>query len=205
MTAHEVVLRIPEKRRVFALPLATGVTDVTVRLAEPRDLSAFFCYMDEHLRENGSAGSPLFQPISRSRSRLDDELRSAFRVGLSAKVGQNGWRRLMLAERGSVIAGHADLRGYRQATARHRALVGMGVAAGFRRAGVGTALLEELLVWARRQRHLEYVDLWVLSDNHPARKLYDRLGFRVCGEVEDMFRVDGKAHDYTMMSKRLAR
>lgn len=111
----------------------------------------------------------------------------------------------MIAVKGEEVVGHADLRGYRKATARHRALMGMGVSRGFRRAGVGTALVEGMLAWADQQRGFEYVDLWVLSDNQPARRLYERLGFSVCGEIKDMFRVDGKVCDYTMMVRQLGR
>ena len=54
---------------------------------------------------------------------------------------------------------------------------GMGVAADRRREGIGEALLRALLA-AARERGLSRVRLEVLEGNEPARRLYERLGFR---------------------------
>jgi hypothetical protein len=53
----------------------------------------------------------------------------------------------------------------------------MGVAADRRREGIGEALLRALLAGAR-ERGLSRVRLEVLEANEPARRLYERLGFR---------------------------
>jgi ribosomal protein S18 acetylase RimI-like enzyme len=54
---------------------------------------------------------------------------------------------------------------------------GMGVVPDHRRAGIGERLLRELLDRARA-RGLARVTLEVLEQNDPARRLYERLGFR---------------------------
>jgi GNAT superfamily N-acetyltransferase len=46
---------------------------------------------------------------------------------------------------------------------------------------VGDALVTEALAWARERQH-ERMDLWVLENNLPARRLYQRHGFTPTGE-----------------------
>jgi ribosomal protein S18 acetylase RimI-like enzyme len=53
---------------------------------------------------------------------------------------------------------------------------GMGVAAPYRRRGIGRAVLGSALE-AARDAGIERVTLEVLEQNHPARELYERLGF----------------------------
>ena len=45
--------------------------------------------------------------------------------------------------------------------------------------------------WARATPPFEWVDLEVLSQNHQARALYARMGFKVTGEVPDLYRIGG--------------
>ncbi|MEU4803189.1 GNAT family N-acetyltransferase [Actinosynnema sp. NPDC023587] len=55
----------------------------------------------------------------------------------------------------------------------------------FRGRGIGEALVAEVVAWAREHRWPR-VQLRVLSDNVPARRLYERLGFTGDGEVMDL-------------------
>jgi ribosomal protein S18 acetylase RimI-like enzyme len=50
------------------------------------------------------------------------------------------------------------------------------VAAGQRRQGIGRALLEEAVDWAR-QNEIEKLELHVFPHNEPAIKLYEQFGF----------------------------
>jgi ribosomal protein S18 acetylase RimI-like enzyme len=174
---------------------------VIIRPAEAADLPAFFVYLDEHLRDNGRDGAPLFQPLSRAQSQLPPGLRVSFIEGLAIPVGEAGWRRLWLAldERGS-IAGHIDLRARPEPLARHRAMLGMGVHRAWRRRGLGAQLLGTARDWARSQAGLKWVDLEVLSENHPAVALYLRAGFTMTARVEDMLQIDGVSHDLSYMT-----
>ena len=62
-----------------------------------------------------------------------------------------------------------------------RILVAMWVAPGARRVGVGEALTNAVCDWAKAQGDTR-VYLGVAEDNGPARRLYERLGFRMTGE-----------------------
>jgi len=62
-----------------------------------------------------------------------------------------------------------------------RILVAMWVAPSARRAGVGEALTNAVCHWVRAQGDRR-VYLGVAEDNEPARRLYERLGFRMTGK-----------------------
>jgi ribosomal protein S18 acetylase RimI-like enzyme len=177
---------------------------VKIRPADAADLPAFFVYLDDHLRENGRDGVPLFQPLSRAQSQLPPGLKVSFIEGMAIPVGQAGWRRLWLAldARGS-IAGHIDLRARPEPLARHRAMLGMGVHRAHRRRGLGARLLADAVDWARGQDGLHWIDLEVLSENQPAVALYLRSGFTMTARIEDMLQIDGVSQDLSYMSYAL--
>ena len=176
----------------------------TIRPATPADLAPFFAYLDEHLRDNGTDGTPLFQPQPRGHARMPSGLRLAFIRGLPLAVGQPGWRRLWLAlgPTGN-IAGHIDLRSRPEPASGHRAMLGMGVHRLHRRRGLGAQLVDTAVAWARTENRLDWIDLEVMADNAPAVGLYLRADFSMVARIEDMVRVDGVAHDLCYMTLRL--
>jgi ribosomal protein S18 acetylase RimI-like enzyme len=177
---------------------------VNIRPAEAADLPAFFVYLDDHLRDNGRDGAPLFQPLSRVQSQLPPGLKVSFIEGLAIPVGDAGWRRLWLAldSRGS-IAGHIDLRARPEPSARHRAMLGMGVHRAWRRRGLGMQLVDAAIGWAQGETGLQWIDLEVLSENQPAIELYLRAGFTMTARIEDMLQIDGVSHDLSYMTRAL--
>ena len=178
---------------------------ITVRSVAQTDLSAFFAYLDDHLRDNGANETPLFQPVPRAESRLPQPLRTNFEQGLARPLDQGCWRRAWIAvSADGAIAGHVDLRARAEAGAAHRALLGMGVHRDHRQQGLGLRLVSEAIDWARRQPELAWIDLEVLSLNAPARRLYLRAGVAITGEVPDLFRLDGAKLAHTYMSRALS-
>jgi ribosomal protein S18 acetylase RimI-like enzyme len=181
-----------------------GPAALTIRAADTADLPAFFVYLDDHLRDNGRDGVPLFQPLSRAQSQLPPGLKVSFVDGLAIPVGEPRWRRLWLAldARGS-IAGHIDLRARPEPGARHRAMLGMGVHRTYRRRGLGARLVTTAVEWARGEAGLKWIDLEVLSENHPAVALYLRAGFTMTARIEDMLEIDGASRDLSYMTRDL--
>jgi ribosomal protein S18 acetylase RimI-like enzyme len=181
---------------------------VKIRPADAADLPAFFVYLDDHLRDNGKNGVPLFQPppepTMRAQSQLPPGVKVSFVDGLAVPVGEPRWRRLWLAldARGS-IAGHIDLRVRPEPGSRHRAMLGMGVHRAYRRRGLGARLLDTAVDWARGENNLKWIDLEVLSENHPAVALYLRSGFTMTARIADMLEIDGASHDLSYMSYKL--
>jgi GNAT superfamily N-acetyltransferase len=64
-------------------------------------------------------------------------------------------------------------------------LVSMWVAPDNRGAGVGRALVEAVVRWARAEGHHQ-LRLWVTEGNEPARVLYGRCGFTPTGERQPL-------------------
>ena len=175
-----------------------------IRPASEADLAPFFAYLDDHLRDNGADGTPLFQPLPRAQSHMPPGLRLAFIRGLTLAVGQPGWRRLWLAL-GTTgnIAGHIDLRARPEPAAGHRAMLGMGVHRLQRRRGLGAQLVATAVDWARAEPGIDWIDLEVLADNGPAVALYLDAEFRMIARIEDMVRVDGGSCDLCYMTLKL--
>ncbi|KDM92836.1 hypothetical protein EA58_03505 [Photobacterium galatheae] len=171
-----------------------------LQLATEHNLDGFFAYLDKHLRENGLGSTPLFQPVSVEASKLTPELEQRFRLAVPREINDLGWRKLFVATKSDAVIGHIDIRPYPDRHTEHRVLLGMGVDAVVRGQGLGTQLITFLIDWVRTHTAIEYIDLWVLSENHAAKALYRKCGFIKCGEIEDKFRIDGKSHAYTMMS-----
>ena len=180
------------------------MSKIQVSLLQPEDIPSFLTYLEDHLSDNGQGDTPLFQPLSKSDAKVSDAMRQSFELGLSRPIGPLGWRRVWVARAEQrAIAGHIDLRAHREKNTLHRALLGMGVDRDYRRLGIGRLLMDTAFRWASEEAQLEYIDLQVLSNNQAAIRLYERSGFRLIGEIQDMFRIDGQSYSYTYMAKEL--
>ena len=74
--------------------------------------------------------------------------------------------------------------------AAHVANAGYFVAAGFRKRGLGEALVRHSMDTARRAG-FDAMQFNLVFEANPARRLYERLGFRSVGRVPDV--IDGQA------------
>jgi RimJ/RimL family protein N-acetyltransferase len=88
------------------------------------------------------------------------------------------------------IVGRLSLARDQHPASGHVADLGLMVAAHFRRRGIGRALLEEAVRWARR-RGVRKLELHVFPHNEPAIALYESFGF----EREGYRRAHYRRHD----------
>ncbi len=97
------------------------------------------------------------------------------------------------------IAGFFSKQGGKEA---HKgALWGMYVRPNARQRGVGRRLVEAVIDHARR--HVELLQLSVVSGNEPARRLYAKLGFVEYGIEKKALQEDGRYWDEILMAKPL--
>lgn len=97
------------------------------------------------------------------------------------------------------IAGFMRREGIKDA---HKAMLwGMYVRPGSRKAGVGRRLAETVIEYARQR--VELIQLAVVSENEPARRLYASLGFIEYGIERKALKQDGRYYDEILMSKDL--
>jgi ribosomal protein S18 acetylase RimI-like enzyme len=83
----------------------------------------------------------------------------------------------LVAEHGSEIVGHAFLETLPLAVTSHVVRLTIAVHEGHQRRGIGRALMNALLQWARSTPSVDKVELQVRSTNEPAIALYRSLGF----------------------------
>jgi ribosomal protein S18 acetylase RimI-like enzyme len=94
------------------------------------------------------------------------------------------------------IAGFVIRNGVKEA---HKGLLwGMYVRPDARQAGVGRRLVEAVIDFARQR--VELLQLSVVSDNEPARRLYARLGFVEYGVEKNSLKQGGRYYDEILMA-----
>jgi ribosomal protein S18 acetylase RimI-like enzyme len=116
------------------------------------------------------------------------------RLGNSAVFG---------AFRGPELLGIAGFRVQPGPKHAHKGLLwGMYVRPTARRTGTGRKLVEAVIEHARGR--VELLQLTVISDNQPARRLYASLGFEEYGIERRAAKYRGMYHDDVLMAKMLA-
>ena len=88
----------------------------------------------------------------------------------------------IVAVTGNRVIGHLNISREESPVTRHVASIGMAVAPEWRGKGVGTALMDEAVRWARHFG-VEKLALSVYPDNEAARALYRRFGFQEEGRL----------------------
>lgn len=92
-------------------------------------------------------------------------------------LNDRGRGNYLVAEHAGAVVGHAFLESLSLAATSHVVRLMIVVHEGNQRRGVGRALMDELLRWARSNPSVEKVELHVRSSNEPAIALYRSLGF----------------------------
>jgi RimJ/RimL family protein N-acetyltransferase len=177
----------------------------TVERANGDDVETWLDQLAEQNRSNGVDGV-YFSP----RSPTDPgpvrtaESMAHWALRLVRPLTEPQWFRLWLArDARDTVVGHVDLSGGRLHTELHRAELGIGIVTAHRGIGLGPALLDTALEWARNGAVLDYIDLGVFAQNPRARRLYRRFGFEQTGLITDCFRVEGVVIDDVRMAVRL--
>jgi len=106
---------------------------------------------------------------------------------------------VFVAEAEDEIVGRLSVGRDPHPASAHVADLGLMVAKGHRRRGIGRALLEQAVEWARGVG-VSKLELHVFPHNEPAIRLYDAFGFRREGYRERHYRRDGGLVDAVLMA-----
>lgn len=162
---------------------------VTVRLLTPEDAALFRDIRLEGLARDPDAFSSTFEEESQKPL--------SFFAGRLAAASV-----VFAAFRGPDLLGVAGF--YVQTGPKHAhkgMLWGMYVRPAARGLGIGARLVDAVLEHARR--HVELIQLTVISDNPAARRLYERFGFAEYGLEKRAAKYRGRYHDDVLMAKML--
>jgi RimJ/RimL family protein N-acetyltransferase len=159
-----------------------------VRPASPADADALVDLGRAVAGEDG-----LWLTYDRSRA---DERRNVKSVRRDPNVA------VFVAEAPDGLVGRLSIARDRGPYSSHVAELGLMVAANARRQGVGTALMEEAVKWARGSG-LPKLELTVFPHNEPAIALYRKLGFREEGLLRRRYFIQDRYVDAMLMARDL--
>jgi RimJ/RimL family protein N-acetyltransferase len=142
-----------------------SVTRYAVRPAEPGDAAAL---VDLGKEVGSEPGGWLISSAWRAVADERRYLRAVRRFSHAA---------VFVVEAPEGIVGRLSVARDEHPASRHVADLGLMVAASHRRRGLGTALLEAAVDWAR-EAGVRKLELHVFPHNEPAIALYERFGFR---------------------------
>jgi len=111
---------------------------------------------------------------------------------------------VFVAEADGEIVGRLSVARDPHPASRHVADLGLMVAARYRGRGIGRALLEHAVVWARGAG-VTKLELHVFPHNEPAIRLYERFGFEREGFRRHHYRRGGEYLDAILMAYHLDR
>jgi RimJ/RimL family protein N-acetyltransferase len=159
--------------------------DIEVRRLTPGDAAGYREIRLAGLKNNPEAFGSTFESESlKPLSSFAERLRSSAIFG---------------AFRGAELLGIAGFAFREGAKEAHKGLLwGMYVRPDARKSGVGGRLVEAVIDFARQ--HVEILQLNVVSDNEPARRLYARLGFVEYGLEKDSLKYRGIYYDEILMA-----
>ena len=108
---------------------------------------------------------------------------------------------IFMAHAQETLVGQAALLGGGLLRNRHVAELEMFISKGYRGCGLGKALLNMLIEWAKQHSQLKKISLSVFLDNKAAISLYKGCGFVEEGVLKGAFReVDNRMRDQVLMA-----
>jgi L-amino acid N-acyltransferase YncA len=143
-----------------------------------------------HIREYTDDDWPSIWPIFREVVAAGDTY--AYDAGWSSAQAREVWveglpGHTVVACDGSRVLGTAKMGPNRPGPGSHVATASFMVAAGARGRGVGRALGEYALSWAKEQGYAAMQFNAVVASNHAAVRLWQELGFQIVGTVPEAF------------------
>jgi RimJ/RimL family protein N-acetyltransferase len=106
---------------------------------------------------------------------------------------------VFVAETEEGVVGRLSVSRDSHPASHHVAEFGLMVGEGHRRRGIGTALIEEAVKWAR-SAGVTKLELHVFPHNEPALELYEKLGFRKEGYRRGHYRRGEEYVDAVLMA-----
>ncbi len=162
---------------------------ILIRPAEAEDAEAILKYLNQ---AGGETDNLLFGKEGVPYT-VEQEM-ELIREMKSSPISQ-----MFIAVSSDQVAGIASIRGFRPKRIAHRSEIGLSVLRKFWGQGIGSALLTEMISFARSS-DVEIISLEVRSDNERAIRLYEKFGFEKFGTYHKFFKINGQYHDAEYMN-----
>lgn len=152
-------------------------TTWTIRHAHPDDAAGIITLITSTIAE--PVNNLLTEP---GEFNLTEEQERAF---LTERGLRPDWAAFVAVTnaRPQQVVGIVTAEGNGRRAIRHRATIGLTIARDWRRQGIGQALMERVIHWARASGFITRLELDVLVRNEAAITLYERLGFQREGVI----------------------
>lgn len=111
----------------------------------------------------------------------------------------NGNQMMVVATVDEEIVGNISYHGGHRLRTRHSGEFGISVRKDYWNNGIGKALLQHLIDWAKVSPYCEKINLRVRDDNIRAISLYRKLGFQVEGLIKKEMKINGEFVDCLFM------
>jgi L-phenylalanine/L-methionine N-acetyltransferase len=161
---------------------------IAIRRAEPRDAPALVALAEAVGREDG--GWLLSTDVWRTAAEERRYLKAVQRHADAA---------VFVAVDGDEVVGRLSVARDSHPSSRHVADLGLFVAVGHRRRGIGRALLEQAVEWARGA-NVRKLELHVFPWNEAALRLYENFGFEREGYRKAHYRRHDELVDAILMA-----
>lgn len=111
---------------------------------------------------------------------------------------------LLVAENKDGIVGTAQISSERMRLS-HVGTLGITIKNSYRRIGLGTYLMSEIIKLAKQKLHpkVKVIRLSVYEGNLPALQLYEKMGFKKAGQIQKQIEYKGKYIDEIIMLKEV--
>jgi len=119
-----------------------------------------------------------------------------------SEIKEKGRGLLIVAQADGKVVGMGHLTKGKWEKNRHVGFLGMVILKEFREIGIGTAMMDYMMRYARQER-LEKISLNVFSTNERAIHLYQKFGFKLEGAIKRQYKIEGKYVDELFMRKFL--
>ncbi len=114
-------------------------------------------------------------------------------VKMITKLGESEKGIYLVAECDGKIIGHAFLETLHLKSICHVAQLSACVHHGWQEKGIGTALMQHIIDWAKQAELIEKIELNVRASNTRAIALYKKMGFVEEGRLKNRIKID-KSH-----------
>lgn len=119
------------------------------------------------------------------------------------KVRKDSNMRMILGLINNSIVSIAEIRSLSRKRISHNSELAISVKKDYWRNGIGSAVMEELIRFAKEHKNIKNISLGVKASNQNAIRLYEKFGFEKVGIHKDYFYINGNYDDEWIMDLSL--